>query len=292
MRLIRHAIAAGFAGFLAAGCGAPEGAEPQRNTQFEQQQSRQILADLEEKDLLWEDPALDRYLARIADRIDRRRPPETPDLKIHVIKDPNVNAFTSGAGNIFFNAGMIALMENEAQLAMVLAHEAAHIDEGHVTEGLQQRQQVGLVGAIAGAVGLAAGLPNEVVRLGVGLGSQYVVSDFSRDQEREADRVGIEYLADAGYNAFEGAQSFEVMRSLYGEQGGVAAFFATHPRSSERQSELESRAAQLGAERGRVAAQRYLRQTADLRREALDWYERNNRDAFAAQARRNLRRMN
>jgi predicted Zn-dependent protease len=293
MRPIRRILAAAFAGLLLVGCDVSTDAPPgAAERQFEQTQSTQILQDLRRKDLLWQDRQLDRYLAGIANRIDAQRPASMPDLKLHVIKDPDVNAFTTGAGHIFINAGMLALLENEAQLAMVLAHEAAHVDEGHVVEGMRQRQQVGLLGALAGIAGTVAGIPDEMVRLGVGLGQQYAVADFSRDQESEADFVGLRYLAGAGYNVRAGARSFEVMRRLYGEQGGVSQFFASHPRSSERQQEIERAAAQTGAEGGRVGEQAFLRATADVRRKALEVYRRAGRDKFADQALRNLRRMN
>jgi predicted Zn-dependent protease len=295
MRPIRRILAAGLAGLMLAGCGAPGGAPGPAQAQdarFEQTQSRRVLDELRAKDKLWEEDSLNRYVQGIADRIDRARPASAPDLRVFIIKDGEANAFTTGAGYIFVNGGMLALFENEAQLAMVLAHEAAHVDQGHVVEGMEQRQRVGLIGALAGVAGQVAGVPDQLLRLGIGLGSQYAVSDFSRDQERAADELGLRYAARSGYDAVEGATSFEVLRRLYGEQGGLGQFFSSHPRSSERQADLRRRAREIGAGGGRVAADLYLRRTERIRREALEYYQRNGRGVLAEQARRNLRRGN
>ncbi|MGM0586222.1 MAG: M48 family metalloprotease [Pseudomonadota bacterium] len=296
--MFRRFLAALLAAGLAAGCAAPGGAPGQpaaaessaSDRRVEFAQSREVLNELRRKDMLWQDARLDRYLSGVAARIDAQRPSSAPDLRVHVLKDPEANAFTTGAGYVFVNAGMLTVMENEAQVAMILAHEAAHIDDGHVVEGMRHRQRVGLLGALAGMAGAVAGLPEEMLRLGVGLGQQYAVADFSQEHESEADRIGLQYHVGAGYDPVEGARSFEVLRRLYGEQSGLGVFLSSHPRSSERQAELVARAARMGAnDGGRVGRAEYLRATEDLRRKALDFYERRDRPTFAAQARRNLR---
>ncbi len=225
-------------------------------------------------------------------RIEAQRPQGARPLQTFVIEDASANAFTSGGGYVFVHAGLLAAMENEAQLAMVLAHEIGHVDEGHVSAGMQRQQQIGIAGAIAGVGGAVLGLPQELVSLGVNAGSQYAYSDFSRDQETEADQVGLRYMRGAGYDAVAGAESFAVLRRMYGESGGLAQFFASHPRSSDRQAELVQMARQMGADQGRVAADEYLRQTNGIRREVYAYMRSQGDRPEVEQVARNISRTN
>lgn len=292
MRMPRQALAALAAGGmvlgLVPGCGEPQGSP--RTQAAEVQQSQQLLNELRAKDLLVEDRSLNAYVDGIVQRIEAQRPEAARPLQTFIIKDASANAFTSGAGYVFVHAGLLAAMENEAQLAMVLAHEIGHVDEGHVSAGMQRQQQIGLVGALAGLGGLALGLPQELVQLGVNTGGQYAYADFSREQETEADQVGLRYMRGAGYDAAAGAESFAVLRRMYGESGGLAQFFATHPRSSDRQAELVQMARQMGADQGRVAAEEYLRRTDSIRREVYSYMRSQGNRPEADQVSRNISR--
>ena len=223
-------------------------------------------------------------------RVAKQRAKGSVPLRTYIVKDADVNAFTVGGGYVFFNAGMIAAMENEAQLASVAAHEIGHIDRGHIQAGQANRTGVQLGAALAGVAGAALGVPGQLTNLAVNLGAQYAVNSFTRTQETDADNTGVRYLAGAGYNVLEGAKSFEVLRKLYGDaKGPSAAFFSSHPPSSERQANLTAQARQLGATKGRVAPNTYDSKTRNLRRDVLKFYDANGRTKEAAQVRRNLR---
>ena len=157
-----------------------------------------------------------------------------------------VGRYAHGGGYLFFNAGMLAAMENEAQLATVAAHEIAHIDRGHIQAGRSNRQAV-QIGALLASIGAAAvGINPNIANLGLNLGTSYAVNSFSRTQETDADNVGIRYLVRAGYNGVEGAKSFAVLRRLYGNSSGpAAAFFASHPASADRLASLTAQARAL-----------------------------------------------
>ncbi|MEM1316446.1 MAG: M48 family metalloprotease [Pseudomonadota bacterium] len=281
-------IAAALIGAALAGCATPQNAGPATGAdrRAEISQSRQLVDELRAREMINEDPRLNRYVRTVERRIARQRPQGAPPLQTFILNDPSVNAFTTGGGYVFFNAGLLAAMENEAQFAMVYAHEVAHIDRGHVTAGRQQRQTVGLAGALASVGGAVLGVPPELTNMAVGLGSQAAVAGFTREQEEDADQIGFRYLSGAGYNAAEGARSFRVLLDLYGDRGG---FFATHPQSSERLRTIQSLARAEGANQGRIAQDEYLQETRRIRREALKFYEANGRTREAAQARRNLR---
>jgi predicted Zn-dependent protease len=291
MRLIRTALALLLvAGLALPGCSTGGGAPSQGAAlRTERDFGRSMVEDLERRDLLIEDRALNRYVAGLADRIEPARPRGAPPLRTYLVKDPGVNAFTTGGGYVFVTAGLLGAMENEAQFAFVLAHEVGHIDRGHVIAGARQRQTASAAAMIGAALAVAAGVPGELAQLGAGLSAQAAVADFSRDQEAEADVVAVEYLAATGWNAIEGGRSFEVLRRLYGDSKGLAAFFASHPSSSDRQARIERVARSAGAVRGEVGEARYLAATEALRRDLLRYYRDAGRDAEARQVRRNLR---
>ncbi|MEM7684690.1 MAG: M48 family metalloprotease [Pseudomonadota bacterium] len=269
---------------------APTAKNTQQSLAQEQATARKVVADMDRKGALLKDKNLNNYVGSIVSRVAKQRPAGSVPLRTYLVKDADVNAFTVGGGYVFFNAGMIAAMENEAQLASVAAHEIAHIDRGHVQAGQANRTGVQLGAALASVAGAALGVPGQLTNMAVGLGANYAVNSFTRTQETDADNTGVQYLAGAGYNVLEGAKSFAVLRRLYGDsKGASAAFFSSHPPSSEREANLTAQAKRLGATKGRVAADTYNKQTRGLRKEALKFYEAKGRSAEAAQIRRNLR---
>ncbi|MGD1924606.1 MAG: M48 family metalloprotease [Paracoccaceae bacterium] len=269
---------------------APTAKNTQQSLAQEQATARKGVADMDRKGALLKDKNLNNYVGSIVSRVAKQRPAGSVPLRTYLVKDADVNAFTVGGGYVFFNAGMIAAMENEAQLASVAAHEIAHIDRGHVQAGQANRTGVQLGAALASVAGAALGVPGQLTNMAVGLGANYAVNSFTRTQETDADNTGVQYLAGAGYNVLEGAKSFAVLRRLYGDsKGASAAFFSSHPPSSEREANLTAQAKRLGATKGRVAADTYNKQTRGLRKEALKFYEAKGRSAEAAQIRRNLR---
>ena len=289
LRHVKLTLAALLAAATVSAC-APNAQNTQQSIAQEQQAAERFVGQLRSKDKLVTDRGLNNYVSGIVSRVAKQRAPGSVPLRTYIVKDADVNAFTPGGGYVFFNAGMLAAMENEAQLASVAAHEIAHIDRGHITAGRSTRQGVQIGAALGSIAGAALGVPGELTNLAVGLGANYAVNSFSRSQETDADNTGIRYLAGAGYNALEGAKSFDVLQRLYGNKTGAAAvFFSSHPPSAERKANLAAQAQQLGATSGRVAPKTYASQTRKIRREVLKFYESQGRDREAAQVRKNLR---
>lgn len=253
----------------------------------ERQASQQLVQQLAAQDRLVEDRALNGYLRSVVNRIAQTRPPGSIPIESYIVKDAGVNAFTPGGGYLFVNAGLMAAMENEAQLATVVAHEIGHIDRGHIQAGQATQTGVQLGAAAAQIGGALLGVDPQLTELGVGLGANLAVSSFTRTQERDADGTGVQYVAAAGYDVDEGARSFEVLRRLYGD-GGVA-FLNSHPPTDERQQALERAAVELDATDGYVGEVEYDRATRPLRQAVLEYYERSGRQREAAQVRQNLR---
>lgn len=291
MRLPRLILAASLA-FGVAACGAPGGSSSMgarpaaAQTQAERQQSEKLLDELKRKNMIVSGDKVNAYVDEITARIDAARPSNARRLKTYIIRDVTPNAFTSGAGYVFIHAGLLATMENEAQLAMVVAHEIAHEDLGHVSAGMAQRQNIA-IGQMLGSIGGALlGLPGDLTNLAVGAVGQGAYASFSREQETAADELGMKYLVKSGYDGVAGAQSFAVMRRMYG--GGQSSLMSSHPGSTDRLRAMEAEARQLGGAKGRVAEEEYLRKTAHLRKQAAKVYQKKNMTAELSQARKNL----
>ncbi|HET7410727.1 MAG TPA: M48 family metalloprotease, partial [Paracoccaceae bacterium] len=246
---MKPAVLALAASLAFAGC-EPTAQNTPQSIAAERQQAQQLVSQLRAQNALVEDSGLNSYVRGIVQRVAATRGPGSVPIQSYIIKDADVNAFTPGGGYLFVNAGLIAAMENEAQLATVLAHEIGHIDRGHIQAGQARRAGVGLGAAAAMLGGALLGVDPQLTEFGVRLGSQYAVSSFTREQERDADLTAGSYLAEAGYNVAEGANSFGVLRRIAGGPGG--GFLSSHPPTGERQQAMIAMASRLGATAGRV----------------------------------------
>ncbi|HEU4400507.1 MAG TPA: M48 family metalloprotease [Candidatus Polarisedimenticolia bacterium] len=247
---------------------APVGAEgPAFSLQHDEQrlwkQSEEEERQLRAKASVYQDPILDDYLNQVAQRL---VPPEIEQqgvLKIRVstIKDPALNAFTFPTGSVYVHTGLLARLENEAQLATVLGHEITHATNRHALEFQRsaRNKQIGfsiaaLVASIA--VANAAGnraergdisgayvynqVGNILVQLGMDLAFLAAVNGFGRELEREADQVGLQRMAAAGYDPRQAPRLFELLKDDHGDDPKMEVFFfGSHPRLDERLGDMQ-----------------------------------------------------
>ena len=192
----------------------------------------------EEKNKLMDDPLLDTYLGDIVQRLVANAHPRPFTYSIRVVKDTSINAFTFGGGILYVNAGLLARMENEAQLAMVIGHEIAHVTESHVTKGIEERYGMALLGQVAGEAAATSGkvpLSPQTFQLTYDYSMKAAVSGHGQSSESEADVVGLDYMVMAGYDPREAPRTFEQLLKEYGDQGVVQNFFyGNHPRNETR----------------------------------------------------------
>lgn len=285
LRMLRVSALALAAAFAVSAC-APVASNTPQSLAYERGASADLLRKLAANDKLIRDRRLQRYVDGVVARVAAPRPRGSVPIRAVIVKDGDVNAFTTGGGYIFINAGMLAALENEAQLATVAAHEIAHVDRGHIQAGQATRTAIGIGAALATIGAAAAGIDPYLVQNAVGLGANAAASSFSREQESDADDIGLRYLVAAGYNAVEGAQAFGVLQRVH---GGGTSFFASHPAPGNRQVRMIAQARALGAAQGRVGRSAHDQATRQLRRSVLAYYERAGRRREAAQVRRNLR---
>jgi predicted Zn-dependent protease len=167
---------------------------------------------LEGGGIIYEDQGLEDYLNQIARKLQPPGVQETFHFRIRIIKDPYLNAFAFPNGVIYIHTGLLARLDNEAQLAAVLAHETTHCTRRHTLRafrGLKNHKAV-LASQKQGTApyGLAGDL---LVRLGTA-GSMAAMSGYSEKFETEADLVGLELMSDAGYEPSEALKLFEHLK--------------------------------------------------------------------------------
>jgi predicted Zn-dependent protease len=147
-----------------------------------------------------------------------------------------VNAYTFPGGSVAITRGMLLEIDNEAELAAVLGHETGHVNARHTAQAMSWGMVAQL--AVAGATAYAGRKGENAAALAAGLGSLgsgALLARYSRDNEREADALGLEYMVRAGHNPQGMVDLMELLRGLSKHNpGAVEMLFATHPMSEER----------------------------------------------------------
>jgi predicted Zn-dependent protease len=176
---------------------------------------------------LYRNSEINRYVDQIGQRLAQESSRTDIPYKFQVVNDKNINAFATMGGFVYVNTGLLTAADNEAQLASVMAHEIGHIAGRHAIG--QMRQQ-----AIAQGVAAAAGLDrNLAVQIGVDLALR---RPHSRQDEVEADELGLDTLQNAGYAP---VAMVDFMEKLLKKGGSVPTFLSTHPATSDRINALE-----------------------------------------------------
>jgi predicted Zn-dependent protease len=201
----------------------------------------QVRADLRELT----DPQVTRYVRTIGERLVAAAPgPEYP-YSFSVADAAEINAFALPGGPVWVHRGILQAAENESQLAAVLAHEVAHVTERHaagqLTKGIVTNIGLGLLGAILGnATGASA------AQAAAGLLADGAFLKFSRDDEREADRVGLALVHRAGWDGRGMIEMFEILqREGDRNPSAVETFFSSHPAPGDRSEGLRASVAEF-----------------------------------------------
>ena len=195
---------------------------------------RQILA----MSRISNDPVLNRRVREVGQRIARASGQPDLDWEYTVIEDDTPNAFALPGGKVGVHTGLFTVAMNDAQLAAVMGHEVGHVIARHGSERMSQ--QVLLQGGLAALGAGAAGSSNQeqYVRLAVLAATLGVVLPFSREQESEADQIGLIYMARAGYDP---RQSVELWRNFEAQgQRRQLEFLSTHPAPGTRIAQLQA----------------------------------------------------
>ena len=182
-----------------------------------------------------ENPRLQKYVADIGKKMASQTEANNPTLpwEFTLLNTEVVNAFALPGGKVFFTRGLAQKLTSEAQMAGVIGHEIGHVTAQH---GSQRIAQAGLtnLGVAAVAIGVGASGNEDVQRYGaigvpaLAMGGQLVLLKFGRNEELEADRLGVRYMSAVGYNPRGQMEVMQVLASL-SKGGGTPAILSTHP---------------------------------------------------------------
>ena len=198
------------------------------------------------------------YVTRLGRRIASESEQPEAAWTFTVLDTPVVNAFATPGGYVYVSRGLIALADDEAELAGVIGHEIGHVAADHAARRRRQSTlaRLGALAAVIGASVLGAeGAMLDAVGQSAAAIGQGAVASFSREQELEADRLGVRYLARAGYDPEAQADFLESMQAQSALQSELAGraydanrvdFFATHPAAAARVREAIRAAAAEG----------------------------------------------
>lgn len=243
-----------LAGLPAQAQGLPDLGDASAATLSDQQErtiGNRIMREVRVDPAYLDDPEVAEYISSIGARLLAVAEGPRRDLDFFVVKDDQINAFALVGGHIGINSGLLVLTQNESELASVVAHEIAHILQRHQARMMhgQSRTQWTSLAALALAIiasrgsGSQSGQVTEAAVAAAGALSIQNQIDYTREHEREADRVGFTLLERAGFDPRAMQTFFErLLRSnRLNEMKGAPVYLRTHPLTTERIAEIQDR---------------------------------------------------
>ncbi len=243
--------------------------------QMERRLGESIVRDMRRDPQFIDDPEISEYLAALGARLSQVTPGARQDFEFFAVRDPAINAFALPGGYVGVHTGLLNAAETESQLASVLAHEIAHVTQRHIARmlGQQEQMQLPMLAALAAAILLGRSRPDLAAGAAAATQAGAVSAQlaYSRDFERDADRVGLQALADAGFDARAMAVFFEKMQrsQRVSDDAMLPGYLRTHPVSTERIADAQNKVAALPYRQHLDSAEFYLVR-AKLRAEAGD----------------------
>ncbi|HSC78367.1 MAG TPA: M48 family metallopeptidase [Candidatus Acidoferrales bacterium] len=205
---------------------------------------KQLSQQIEQTARLVQDPVVVAYVDKVAQNLVRNSDARVP-FTVKVIDSEEINAFALPGGFFYINSGLVLAADEEAELAGVMAHEIAHVTARHATRQATKAQitQWALIPAI---IFLPGGWAGYGIYQGLNFGLPLAFLKFSRDAEREADFLGVQYMYKAGYDPTAFISFFEKIREKERKQpGSVPKVFSSHPPTGERVTRAQSEIASL-----------------------------------------------
>ncbi len=222
---------------LVAGCAASPSLAPLKEDVLVNKDEKMIWRQSQEEKkvlnasgVIFEDTALQAYLNQIVRNLRPVDLPASISFNVLVLKDPHLNAFAFPDGTIYVHTGLLARMDNEAQLAALLAHEMAHCTQRHALRALRSiKDRSAFMTSVQRTLARLAMVQEVAKYLGLA-GSLAAVTGYTREFETEADIVGLDCMIRADYDPYEALRLFEHLKAeIEYEQIKEPYFFGTHP---------------------------------------------------------------
>ncbi len=221
------------------------------SAQDEQRIAEQILRQVAQSDEVEQDPEIRDYIVNLGQKLALSGPNPGQDFHFFVVKDPTINAFAMPGGVIGVHTGLILASKSESELASVLGHEIGHVTQHHLARMLENQKKgtlknaaglaLALLIASSGNAQLTQGALTTVTAYGV-----QMQLDYTRAHEREADRVGLQILNNAGFDV-RGMPAFftTLQRTHRFTEGAAPGFLRTHPLTLDRIADVGNRVTQM-----------------------------------------------
>jgi beta-barrel assembly-enhancing protease len=208
---------------------------------------------LEKSHVLIHDSTVEAYINRIGQKILSKTEKAPFDFQFNVIKSSAINAFATPGGYVYLNKGLINLVETESELAGVLAHEIAHVNARHIASTIEKSQKVsiGTLAAIMAGAFLGGGSDLSAAVTTFSLATATSLSlKYSRENEEEADRLGLNSMLAAGYDGKAMIDFMKIMRRYEFYSNSVPSYFLTHPGTDERIRYLDASIQTMSPQKG------------------------------------------
>jgi predicted Zn-dependent protease len=201
-----------------------------------------------DRDFLDDDPTLD-YLnnlgAGLVNSVPDARGETNADFYFFAVRDPVLNAFALPGGFIAVHSGLLLAAQTESELASVLSHEIGHVSQRHIARMLGQQKQDVLLPLAALVLAILASRVSSDASMGILMGGQGLAVQrqlsFTRDAEREADRVGFQIMGAAGYDTSGMVAFFKRLQTASRSYGEMPANLSSHPLTGDRIADIQAR---------------------------------------------------
>ena len=196
----------------------------------------------------YKDAKLERMVAKVVGNLTTVSDNPTHTYRITILNSPNINAFALPGGYLYVTRGLLALANDSAELAAVIAHEMGHVIANHGIERQQREQEAQIAGRVVSEVLQDDSAGREALIRG-----KLRMAQFSRNQELQADAIGIKMIGEAGYDPFAAARFLQSMasyadfRSVSGATDASLDFLASHPSAPQRIELARGHARRIGA---------------------------------------------
>lgn len=237
MHSVRRYSAVLAVALLAASCGSGGALGTSVSLDQEWQLGNQMAAQVAQQMQLVNDPTALAYVRQVGERIHAVTPEANLPFDFEIVNDPSINAFSIPGGHVYVNTGLIANVDHADELASVLAHEISHVVARHVIKQVEQQQEISAIGSI-----LLGQNPGALQQLVAQIVAGGVMARFSRADEKQADDMGLQFMAQAGYNPQGMLDMFQKLLSLEKSRpDAVARFFQDHPGTQDRINDISNR---------------------------------------------------
>ncbi len=233
--------------------GLPDLGDESQATMTPQQErliGEQTMLQIRASDQYLDDPEVTDYLNRLGHRLVANSSEPSQSFEFFVVNDEAINAFAMPGGFIGVNTGLIQLAQSESELASVLAHEISHVTQHHLARMVSGRKYDSMAAMAAMAVAILAARNSPQAAQATMIGAQGGLMqrqlDFTREHEKEADRIGIDLLKQSDFDPHAMPQFFErLQKATQLQEGDAPSYLRTHPLTIERIADVDNRVAQI-----------------------------------------------